>query len=383
MDTLYVKHTNYRKKRFRIVTKIVQQNGRKFVVKEAENDDSKQHILRIAENAELLRCALKEKVNICPFENRDGQIYFPFIEGERYTDILKEMVRKGDRKAFDERIKKYLLVLEMNEDNITEFSDTEGFCKWFGDEFATELEGCSALKLSNLDMTPDNLIVRSDNQIVLIDYEWVIDFLIPRDFVVYRNLWFLYFEHEIAFSNFITFENLLEQCGVTMNIDLLNRLNVAFHCFITGEGTNDISNQKLFSYYQKKVVEAQDLQQIKENHIYLDSGEGLSEEEKFTFISEGSKFCFETKLKSCVQTMRFDPDNGRSVVLKDLHCYTDKGELFPYNVADRIDGALLILPEPSYLYFSLPKDVSEIKITGEFVAAEAEKSAVQEISRLH
>ena len=143
MNVLFVKYTNDRKEKYRIKTVIAEENGEKFVYKEAMNELSVNHIHNIYLNKEKLKCnnSIFNPVN-SRFEN--GKIFFDYVEGKTLDSIAIDMF-------FNKGIDKFLKFLS---------------------EIKQEIDK-SGNSVINLDLTLDNIVKKNDGELFVIDYEWV------------------------------------------------------------------------------------------------------------------------------------------------------------------------------------------------------------------
>ena len=62
---------------------------------------------------------------------------------------------------------------------------------------------------------------------MLIDYEWCLDFPIPKDFVIYRCIINLYKLHP-DFEQFVTFDKVVDYLNFDINKDLLKNFGIIF-----------------------------------------------------------------------------------------------------------------------------------------------------------
>ena len=104
---------------------------------------------------------------------------------EHYLDSLYLSGRYAELVG---EIKKYKDVLYSLPDNIP-FTYTKEFDEVFGKE--TQFSNCMSLKISNIDLIFCNIIPQG--KWVIIDYEWIFDFPVPIDFIIYRAVhYYLY-----------------------------------------------------------------------------------------------------------------------------------------------------------------------------------------------
>jgi len=185
----YVKHNTNRCSQYALSTTIETVNGRRQVKKFSTSDISTRFISTIESNYLLLKKAYNT-VNICICIKGDNnkEIIFDFIDGRNFSFILTEFVNSGNKEQFLEALFLYKsIVLDFGAIKVME-SDiiTPEFVKIFGD-----YEGSrpfNHIEVSNIDVNFKNLIVNNNNSYTMIDYEWVFDFPIPLNYILFRSI---------------------------------------------------------------------------------------------------------------------------------------------------------------------------------------------------
>ncbi len=224
---VFVKSSCERSLPYRMNTLIIRQDGRKFVRKMASGRDSFGHIDRIAENGKRLREAMcrNARIEILPCRKVDeGMIEFPFMEGVTLRDVLTEAGAEGMgpqlldfRKALEDSF------------GIEDFQVTEEFRRVFGD--IPLPDGLSSLRISNLDMNFDNVFVEN-GRYTLFDYEWVIDFPIPMEYLLYRSLLSEYHFGKLSGEQQC---KILKAAGIRTELcDLYLRMEQRFQKYVSG-----------------------------------------------------------------------------------------------------------------------------------------------------
>jgi len=183
---LYCKRADKRKRDFQIQTTIIEnEDGEMYVIKEPLCNEASSHITKIHYNAELLKDIYKQ--SWCEYRLEDNAVYSAYYE---YDDSLANRLDGALTRANEKEIKEIVLFLKKiiigNENNKCDFHYDVTFQKVFGE--ANELIGDLAVKVSNIDLNPDNIIFSKDGNYKVIDYEWVFDFPVPFDFIIYYSL---------------------------------------------------------------------------------------------------------------------------------------------------------------------------------------------------
>lgn len=170
MSTIYSKVTYTRKIEYQTETRIVDNDGIFSVIKSSLYSNN--HLDNMYSNYLKLKEIYNDNIVSCTKDN--NKLLFPFVQG----NSLEDLINNGN---IDLAINHYLSLLD-NKDNIIDFEMTEEFENVFGH---IDYQG-KACKLSNIDLIFSNIIVDKNNNPIILDYEWVFDFPIPRDFVIYR-----------------------------------------------------------------------------------------------------------------------------------------------------------------------------------------------------
>lgn len=371
-EILYAKYTDYRNRRFRLLTRIIEQDdGTRIVTKEsADGADAAQHLESIAWARGALEALYGDTLSICPCSYADDRVTFPYIPGTSYQHTLNRAVSSGNDGKMRDAFGAYAALLEGGDRNIVPFTASDAFREVFSDVIVAE--GTPALGLSNLDASGDNLIIAEPSKkLTLVDYEWVMSFPIPRDFVVYRNLRVM---HEKHWSNQIRLDTLLRMCGVATSLSALQQMDEAFTRYITYEPDGSPSWARILQEHERRFVPRSDLFRRTEHYVFLDTGKGFSETEKLAFPARGSSMNVTVDVVG-VSAIRLDPYGGARCTLRDLHCTTDTGvELSMQPAHAAAEGDALILDSPANLHAEIPPGTQSIEIRAQSSVLEDENS---------
>lgn len=234
--TIYAKCSVERKEEYKIITRIYEENGKKFVEKTAVGEMAKAHVERMAdfskrnpymtENIVLVDC---EKVE-------DGKVRFPYIEGQRLDKIIDEAVKRENWDTVWENVT-LLKNIIMNVNGIEQFEKSEAFVKMFGD--VTGLEKYDAARNVSFDMVSANMILA--DKIYILDYEWTFDFAVPLKFILYRSILLNGTLNVIPEEKKKILRNIVgiseEEC------DMFLQMEIAFQKFVTGVSLNNLYPQ--------------------------------------------------------------------------------------------------------------------------------------------
>lgn len=160
------------------------ENGR-IVKKVPAIGAAQAHIKNIEKFSEKLKQqCFGMPVDICECAFENGEINFPFVEGPTLRELIDKAVAECDED-------KLLSLVEMLRKTVFYFSAGRTFTKsfkfitYFGNlDMPADLNSAA---VSNIDLIADNIIVGPKNTII--DYEWVLDFPVPLEFIVFRSLY--------------------------------------------------------------------------------------------------------------------------------------------------------------------------------------------------
>lgn len=166
------------------MTQIVEEdNGVKKVIKKALSQKSKKHLSDIFDNYRKLNQELCGTV-FCINKVKEEQygLCFEYVDGPSLESMINEVSEKQDLEEIIGLFNEY-------SDNIRalaseDFYITEEFTQFFGNfNVSKPLKSC---KVTNIDMILSNIIVNERWNVI--DYEWVFQFPIPVNYILYRAI---------------------------------------------------------------------------------------------------------------------------------------------------------------------------------------------------
>ncbi len=179
---LYSKSSIERKPEYRQITTVFLDGEKKKVKKTPMGSEASKHIYRYIENAQELMNGnrKRELVDVVPcYENEDGSVWFPFCE----ETSLSQKLGNCNSLEYVNEIRRFVEALE-SAFGVVPFQPGEGFRELFGG-IDPDYSGQS-LCISNLDMNFDNVFLKG-SQYLLIDYEWVVHFPVPLQYILFRS----------------------------------------------------------------------------------------------------------------------------------------------------------------------------------------------------
>ena len=209
---VYAKYNRQRAPEFQISTKIiVRENGQRYVEKKALCPEATAHVERLAANRRKLleeNSLLETKqegggapVPVELLLSEEGRAVFAFENGKSLANEVHRSL--GDSQMFLQAmhcaVDSIYGAFFKSEKALVDFKVTDAFEKVFGlldaEQISEVSAGMKSLRVSNVDSILSNYIRRSDAQLVCLDYEWVFDFPIPIEYLIYRTVFYYYSEN--------------------------------------------------------------------------------------------------------------------------------------------------------------------------------------------
>lgn len=186
---IYSKFSNERKAEYMIVTKIIEKtDGSRRVLKSAINAEGAPHIKGLTDSRKVLSEYYKDnKLLLAPCKMIDDvTAEFEYVDGVRYDEYIRELFLEFKWEQLKTELTNFKRIIS-NVNSITEFKTCDEFENVFGKCDYTEILNKKAFSISNIDMIFGNLIIK-DDILHVTDYEWVYNFPVPINYVVYRSL---------------------------------------------------------------------------------------------------------------------------------------------------------------------------------------------------
>ena len=206
-QTVYVKFNNLRHPDFAVKTSILENNGKRTVIKSSISEDGKKHILDFPKKADALKKLYKDNVRVLDVKIENDRAVFPYITGQTVAELIEESL--NDIPKALELIAHYLEAIESySKDCTTEFVPCDEYRLIFGE---TDYTG-SAVGVANIDEIFDNFII-TDAGLTLIDYEWVFFFPVPKRFISFRTVYYFLVKNYSIITNNLSEEEYLAYFG--------------------------------------------------------------------------------------------------------------------------------------------------------------------------
>lgn len=316
-NVIYSKYSNERNRRFQIRTDIIKNEEIRYVQKIALTQTSYKHLNNMYENYLIMtkNFYLDESVEIVKCTKvRDNILKFDYVEGCTLSQKISSLIENDRYDLAIDVVKDFKEKIE-NINYISEFEITDDFINIFGE---IELpKGLKASSLSNIDVIFSNIIL-NDEKWYFIDYEWIFNFKIPINFILYRALFDYNVHNDMKFN-----ENIYNLLGITdFEIILYHKMEYNFQRYVCSE-------PRLDSFYNlmKKKVHYRDslIRNTNEYEFvcYVKCNDIYNEEMSIKHIVNISHFHININLDNFnnFDQIRIDPLNTNCVIL-DFKVYS-------------------------------------------------------------
>lgn len=230
----YVHYTGTRIPELCMCTKIEKSHNQKIVTKEFLNDIPRGYdiVKKMTDNYWILHNEFSNIQYLKPIVHNE-KLEYAYIEGMSLEEKMAENIHNTDSMIQN---LKYIVqkVLKPNEKYFVEFKMTKEYERIFGNDKVETQEKC--LQVTNLDMILSNLILQND-KIICIDYEWIFDFPIPYEYIIYRCIENFFYKYGMYFSRNVDLRAILKKVDVKEeNIRVYAQMQKNFYEFVYGEG---------------------------------------------------------------------------------------------------------------------------------------------------
>ncbi|HIT91130.1 MAG TPA: hypothetical protein IAC41_12040 [Candidatus Merdenecus merdavium] len=327
-NKIFSKLTKERRKEFQIETSIIDGPEGRKVMKAPITLEAKEHIRNIYENYIYYKKHGIDTLIDCEFY--DDHVVFKFLEGQSIGAKLLAAIERRDKKEYEHLLGIYKdLVYSTIMEPERFYSSTE-FLEIFGDY--KELEGKHAAKYLNVDMSFDNIIFNEDEKWNIIDYEWIMKFSIPVDFIIYRGIFGFYNKFGKIMADFVSIDDMFHYVDISKEDQVIYRnMDRDFVSYVNGLGD---SYGNILNRYKKDIyyLEEQRKEQGLILQFFVDDGNGYHEDRAINYQigKEEDEIAVSLDLSKFqdIKSIRIDPLNDSCIIsLSSLLLYDEKNEV--------------------------------------------------------
>ncbi|HZG59608.1 MAG TPA: hypothetical protein VEY68_03850 [Anoxybacillus sp.] len=217
MQVIYCKYNRERLPSYQIETLIYILNKKRYVRKRALNIEARKHINQIYYNSKLISNTYNHI--IVPYcEIKEDSVVIEYREEKTFESYLLEAVLKNNKNLFLKRLLEFYQFLESLEPNLQEdFIPCKEFINIFGD--IGLIKNVKCLRISNIDLIFENILISQKREFIVIDCEWVFMFNIPILYTLWRALNIFFQKYHQYLRNFIEYEEVLNYVGIYKDLE--------------------------------------------------------------------------------------------------------------------------------------------------------------------
>ncbi|MDK2921223.1 MAG: hypothetical protein PWR24_780 [Desulfonauticus sp.] len=236
MKTIFAKYNRERLPEYQIVTKIVEDNqGKRYALKEPLCPEAWQHLNNIFKNYKLLQTTYK--LNLAKPKKIKQGLIFEFIDGNPLDLLMLKAIKNNDRELFQEYLERFLgFVDSMVSKRKVIFKPSLEFEKIFGKwEIETPQD---IMELANVDISFENIFLDKDGKFFVIDYEWVFNFEIPKDYIIWRSLFVFSLHHSVDMLGFANIYGLDDEKLSEINNNFMKYIYGNYKYIVSSKSNN-------------------------------------------------------------------------------------------------------------------------------------------------
>ena len=370
-EILYVKLNQGRKEKFRLLTRIVRENGEVRAEKEAMVPQAEEFVEKLEKLGTESTGSDKYRNLPCKVEN--GKISYPLLTGKTLHQEIAELAHKGEIEEIKTLLKKFYQEF-FGARKVMDYR-TEEFCEVFGEYPGRSDYECVCP--ANVDLICSNIFM-GENGNQIIDYEWMFDFPVPVNFIMWRLIHELY-THISELPQLCHEDEMMAEfeIGYT-DYEIFMKWTMHFVYEYVGCDTMMPFEQKRMPVSVTDIINREKEKHQMHSKVYYDLGGGFCEEHTLHVEGKltGSRFRVEFDLSGIegIQNIRWNPANGHFLKVKverlDCGC---SARLVPQGVHMTVDGSTtaFFTTDGFYLIQVMhPEKVDKIVIEGKLETLE-------------
>lgn len=370
-EILYVKLNQGRKEKFRLLTRIVRENGEVRAEKEAMVPQAEEFVEKLEKLG--TESTGSDKYRNLPCKAENGKIAYPLLTGKTLHQEIAELAHKGEIEEIKTLLKKFYQEF-FGARKVMDYRTGE-FCEVFGDYPGRSDYECVCP--ANVDLICSNIFM-GENGNQIIDYEWMFDFPVPVNFIMWRLIHELY-THISELPQLCHEDEMMAEfeIGYT-DYEIFMKWTMHFVYEYVGCDTLMPFEQKRMPVSVTDIINCEKEKHQMHSKVYYDLGGGFCEEHTLHVEGKltGSRFRVEFDLSGIegVQNIRWNPANGHFLKVKverlDCGC---SARLVPQGVHMTVDSSTtaFFTTDGFYLIQVMhPEKVDKIVIEGKLETLE-------------
>lgn len=192
MNILFATGNFDRRPEYQVRTKIYEDGGNLVVRKYATNDLAYAHLEKIFRNTEIINRNIKDLSFPRVIKKDQSYLEFEYLDFPSLKYLVEEALIKHEFKGTVIYIKMLDNLIRRAKSKRIDIYKNKDFIRYFDPDKkfnSKKTEIC--VNETILDLNLDNLLLKNDQEIYLIDYEWVYSIPAPKRFLLFRSLFYL------------------------------------------------------------------------------------------------------------------------------------------------------------------------------------------------
>ncbi len=376
---LYAKINSQRAAEYQIYTIIKESKGKRKVSKNILRGEAKGHILSMQKN----ECTFQNKNVTClKGEKTSEGLMYPYITGRSLNYEFEKDILKKSKKEIVCYLQDIFEKILCDDIGSVEYA-TEKFCNVFG-KVPEKYRELRCICPANVDCILDN-IFRKGEKFLFIDNEWIFDFPIPRDFIIWRCI------NEIC-VRYDEIRRIFRECELFLAVGLNNEECEIFESWNRYFTLDYIKDNGLEKFAKPKTYIS--MEEILEtgkmvSRMYFDFGDGFHEEQtqvQECMVKEHHfQHIFDILDLGSLKALRWDPvDNKLCKCTVTAVSGGEEVEIIPVNPTLKTEqGEIFLHKDPQYMISDIQKLDNRIILNGTitFLKEEEFVTIVKQIER--
>ncbi len=322
---IYSRHSTERDPAFQIRTDITDDGNHKTtVIKVPFTKEAVPHLLNMADAYEEIKEEFTgTSFRPCPVRkiyDDDGSfryLEFDYLKGRSMDEELKRLLSEGKGEKCVSAVVNFASAVRNAA--IRDFWATREFAEVF--EVTDLPDGLKSMMLTDADLIFSNLIY--NNGWNIIDYEWVFEFPVPVDFVIFRAI--SYFLSSLGMDEPEEFNGIYQKVGIDAAlIGKFYEMEQAFQRYIAGRHISLIGMYSIFGgnniQLEEALIKSRRLLRPEKPRLFYDTGIGYHPEQSLLINAErdyDDRIIFETRVPNNCVNLRIDPAEFKCMIKLD------------------------------------------------------------------
>ncbi len=319
---VYSRHSTERDPAYQIRTDIIRDRNQNYkVIKVPFTGESVPHLLRMADAYDEIKEEFKgTSFKPCPVKkrfNEDGSLKwleFDYCKGRSMEEELKRLLNGGQGEECVNAVVSFAQAVRKTASR--DFWATREFAEVF--EITDLPEGLKSMMLTDVDLIFSNLIY--SNGWNIIDYEWVYEFPIPVDFVIFRAI--SYFLSSLGIDEPEEFGGIYQRVGIDASlIGKFYEMEQAFQRHIAGRHISLIGMYSIFGgpniHLEETLIKSRRLERPEKPRMYYDTGIGFNPGQSLLINAERDyedRIMFDVRIPEDSVGVRIDPLDQKCLI---------------------------------------------------------------------